>query len=254
MVDDIRPELAQTLSGITASLVDESDAVTVLGLVTDACAAVLGAASTGVMVADPRGSIEVVAATDAHAMLVEVLQAQTEQGPCVDCIREDTVVLEYDLPRANLRWPRFAPAAVSAGYHAVVAVPMRLQGLAVGGLNLLYTGPPPLDPEPQWRLGLARALADLAVLALVQDRGERRADRLVEQSLRTLNARRHLSQAAGMVAAARGLDPHQARRAIRSYARRVQRRLPEVVRSITDNLVDPADVAATVSGAALTDG
>jgi GAF domain-containing protein len=128
VVDDFRPQLADTLAAITA--------------------AVLGAASTGVMLADPRGGIEVVAATDEHAMLVEVLQAQTEQGPCVDCIRKNTLVTEFDLSRARLRWPQFAPAATAAGYHAIIAVPMRLHALPVGGLNLLYTDPPPPDLGP----------------------------------------------------------------------------------------------------------
>lgn len=251
-VDDFRPHLADALAVITTTLTGEAEVTTVLGLVTDACASVLGADSSGVLLADPRGGLEVVAATEEHSLLVEVLQAQTDQGPCVDCVREDSVIADFDLTRATPRWPRFAPAAVQAGYRAVIAVPMRLHMHPIGGLNLLYSDPPPTDSGAPtslgWRANLARVFADLAVLALVQDRGDRRTDRLVEQALGTVNDRMHLSQAAGVVAAATGLDPHEAMRAVRSYAGRLQRPLSEVVRSITENHLDPGRIAEVISG------
>lgn len=250
-MDDFRPRLADALAVITTRLTDEPDVITVLGLVTDACTTVLGADSSGVLLADPRGGLEVVAATDEHALLVEVLQTQTHEGPCVDCVREDTEIADLDLSRATTRWPRFAPAAVEAGYRAVIALPMRLRAQPVGGLNLLFNDPPPEDlsdlTTPGWRANLARAFADLAVLALVQDRDDRRTDRLVEQMLGTVNDRVHLSQAGGMVAAATGLDPHEAMRAVRSYADRLQRPLSEVARSVTDNHLDPARIAEMIS-------
>src|SRR4051794_30214288 len=82
-VPDIRdPQLAGALVELTTRLVDGTDATTVLRSVTDTGAALLRAAATGVMVLDPRGGIEVVAASDRPARFVEVLQTQTAQGPC----------------------------------------------------------------------------------------------------------------------------------------------------------------------------
>jgi hypothetical protein len=94
-------------------------------------------------------------------------------------------------------------------------------------------------------------LADLAGLALVHDRGERRADHLVEHTLGTVNDRVHLSQA--VVVGATGLDPHQATRAVRAYARRLHRPLPEVVRAITDRQVDLTLVAGAITAVTLID-
>jgi GAF domain-containing protein len=243
-VDDFRPLFADTFAAITASLVVEPEVGAVLVLVTEACTTLLGAAAAGVILVDPRGGTEVVAATDERATLVELLQSQLEQGPCVDCIREDTVISDLDLHRARLRWPQFAPAAVAAGYGAVIAVPMRLEHRPVGGLNLLYADPPPVQG---WRGNVARALADLAVLALVQDRGQRRANRLVVHTLATVNDRAHQSQAIGMVAAATGLDPDQARVAVRAYALQVNLPLPQVARAITDTHLDPAALIQAVA-------
>lgn len=238
-MDDFRAQFANTVAAITTSLVTDPDPAAVLGLVTEACTTLLGATAVGVMLLDSGGGIDVVAATDERAAFLELLQAQLEQGPCVDCVREDTVISDLDLARAQLRWPRFAPAAVTAGYSSVIAVPMRLGNHAVGGLNLLYAQAP--TPQSWWG-DLARALADLAVLALVQDRDGRRADRLVVHTLATVNDRAHLSQAVGVVAAVTGLDPHHARDAVHSYAHRQRKPLRAIAAAITDNNLDPATV------------
>jgi GAF domain-containing protein len=166
-----------------------------------------------------------------------LLQSQIEKGPCVDCIREDSTIHESDLARAQRRWPRFAPAAAEAGFGAVLAVPMRLDGHPVGGLNLLYDEP---TTPSDWQPAMARAFADLTVLGLVQERDGRRADRLVEHTLGTLNERTHMSQAVGVMAGATGLDPHAARLAVRSYALQHRLRLAELARAITSRDVDPA--------------
>src|SRR5581483_10375115 len=190
MVDDFGPRAADSLGAITASLVEESDASTVLELVIEACESVLGVASSGVLVLDPGGTIQIAAASDERARVIEVLQGLVDQGPCIDCIRDNVDVSEFDLAGAAARWPLFAPAAVSAGFHGVVAVPMRLHASPVGGLNLLYEQPASREsgtPVAEWQMGLARALADLAVLGLVQDRGEGRASRLVERTLDVVN-------------------------------------------------------------------
>ena len=86
-ISELRPpHLADALAEITSQLTGGPDSATVLRLVTDAGTGMLGAAATGVMMVDPRGGVGVVAASDQPARFVELLQTQTQQGPCLDCI------------------------------------------------------------------------------------------------------------------------------------------------------------------------
>jgi GAF domain-containing protein len=239
------PHLADALAEITSQLTGGPDSATVLRLVTDAGTGLLGAAAAGVMLVDPRGGVEVVAASDQPSRFVELLQTQIEQGPCLDCIATGVIVTVQDLEAERARWPVFVPAAVELGYRAVAAIPLRLDGQAVGGLNLLYGE---TTSWPVWRLRLAQIVSDLAVLGLVQERGARRADRLAERTLTVLNDLVHLDHAVGMVAGSLGLDPAAARTAIADYAQRLQRPLREVARAVTQGDLDPADLTAELHG------
>lgn len=169
---------------------------------------------------------------------MELLQSQIDEGPCVDCVTDAKLVVVDDLETARTRWPTFTPAALDAGYHAVIGVPMRLEGTAVGGLNLLYSVPATLTWQPR----LGQALADLGVLALAQDRAGRRAHRIVEQTLTGLNDRVLLGQAVGFVAGSLDITPEAARAALGAYAQTHHRRLREVARVVTDGGLDPADL------------
>jgi GAF domain-containing protein len=237
--------LVDTLIEITAHLADRPDSATVLRLVTDAGTRVLGAAATGVMLADPRGGVEVAAASDTPARFVELLQTQIEQGPCVDCIATGTVVTAADLDAERARWPDFVPPAMAAGYRAVVAVPMRLDGRAIGGLNLLFTETTVL---PAWQSRLALVVSNLAVLGLVQEHGDRRADRLAERTLATLNDLVHVDQAVGMIAGALGIEPAEARTAITAYAHRRRQPLRETARAVTEGKLEPVRLTGPDTG------
>ncbi|GAA2760937.1 GAF domain-containing protein [Actinopolymorpha rutila] len=235
---DMTDRLATGLVEITGGLTDERGDPEVLFQVTDACVQVLGATATGVLMVDPHGVVRVVTASDEGAEFVELLQAQTDQGPCVDCVRTGEIVVATDLSHET-RWPRFATAAMAAGYHAVDALPMRLDGRAVGGLNLLYAEP---GESPRWRRDLAQSLADLAVLGLAQEPGARRTERLFERTLAAVNDRAKLAQAVGMVAGGLGIDVDHAWTLVRHHARSRQIALRVVAQALTSGSLRPSDL------------
>lgn len=238
--DLLATSVTETLAEITSVLVHGPDSATVLRLVTNAGTRLLGAAATGVMLVDPRGGMEVVAASDELARFVELLQSQVEQGPCLDCVAEVAVVTASDLEADRARWPEFVPAALEVGYRAITAIPLLLDERAVGGLNLLFVERTALTAD---QVRLAQVIADLTVLALVQEDGQRRADRFAERTLTALNDRVHLGQAIGLVAGTLDVDPAAAHSALISYARRTRRGMRDIVRAITDGVLDPAELA-----------
>jgi hypothetical protein len=185
--------------------------------------------------ADPRGGLSVVSASDEQARFLELLQSQIDEGPCVDCLRDDSMIACSDLEEASDRWPAFAPAALGAGLRAVHAVPMRLAGSAVGGLNVFYAAATPWE---EWQQRLGQVLADLAVLGLSQDDDTARTQRLAEQTLTTLNDRVMLAHAIGMVVGALDTSTDEARRLIFGYATSSQAPVRDIARRLTGGGLD----------------
>ncbi|MEV6905109.1 GAF domain-containing protein [Amycolatopsis sp. NPDC051372] len=232
-------DVAGALVSITGRLVGSPDNAAVLRLVAEVGTELLGATATGVLLAGGRGGLEVVAASDETARFVELLQAHIDQGPCVECVANVDVVTSSDLAAERDRWPDFVPAALAAGYRSVIAIPLRLDGVAVGGFNLLYDV---VTAPRKWQLELAQVVSDLAVLALVQERGDRRADRLFEATVTALNDRVQLDHAVGLVAGNLGIAPAAARALVIGHAAEHDLILREVTRAVTDGSLDPGDL------------
>ncbi|MDF3313190.1 GAF and ANTAR domain-containing protein [Rhodococcus sp. T2V] len=232
--------LIDAVSEITGALVDgHADRGAVLYRITVICADLLSAAASGIMIVDPLGGLAVVAASDEQARLVELLQSQSEEGPCPECIHTSEVIAVPNLDTDADRWPEFRTVASEIGYRAILAVPMILDGHTVGGLNILFTEPTAFEHEQHRR---ARVFADLALLELTHERGEHRAGRLSERTLALLNDRTRLGQATGIVAGALDITPGRAHALIDDHAHRLGVPLRTLARSITDGTVRPTEM------------
>jgi transcriptional regulator with GAF, ATPase, and Fis domain len=138
--------LSETFVELTDTLVAGFDVIDFLHVLTDRSVQLLDVSAAGLLLADPRGELRVVAASSEAARLLELFQIQNDQGPCLDCFRSGRPVAAADLAAAATRWPRFAPAARQAGFAAVQALPMRLREQVIGALNLFRADPGALPP------------------------------------------------------------------------------------------------------------
>jgi transcriptional regulator with GAF, ATPase, and Fis domain len=208
--------LADVFVDMADSLVDDYDVADLMDRLVTACVELFDIAAAGLLLIDQRGGLQVVASSSEQARVLELFQLQSDEGPCLDCIRAGQAVTIGGLDDQRQRWPRFVGAAASSGFHSVHAVPLRLRAEVIGGLNLFGSDDRTLTVHEQ---KLAQALADVATIGILQQRSTHRAALLAEQLQNALNSRIVIEQAKGMLAQSGGVDMETAYRALRRYAR-----------------------------------
>ena len=223
--------LSETFVELTDTMVAGFDVIDFLHVLTDRSVQLLDVSAAGLLLADPRGELRVVAASSEAARLLELFQLQNDQGPCLDCFRTGRPVQAADLAAAEARWPRFAPAARQAGFGAVQALPMRLREQVIGALNLFRADTGALAAAD---IRVGQALADVATISLLHERSMRHSDTLNEQLQSALNSRVVIEQAKGKLAERLGVDMDQAFTLLRDRARTGNRRLSDLARAFVD--------------------
>jgi transcriptional regulator with GAF, ATPase, and Fis domain len=223
--------LSDTFVELTDTMVAGFDMIDFLHVLTDRSVQLLDVEAAGLLLADPRGELRVVAASSEAARLIELFQLQNDEGPCLDCYRSGLPVHATDLAFEADRWPRFARAAQPLGFTAVQALPMRLREQVIGALNLFRAGPGAFATTD---IRVGQALADVATISLLHERGMRRNETLQEQLQTALNSRVVIEQAKGKLAERLGLDMDQAFSMLRDFARARNRRLSELAQAFVD--------------------
>jgi GAF domain-containing protein len=243
---DSREQLiSRAFVSLADTLVDDYDVIELLTRLVGYSVELLGADAGGIMLADPTGALRVVAASNDDAELIELMQLQNDQGPCLDCYHTAAPVSVGDLDQATDRWPTFVAAAVGQHvFRAVHAVPLRLRGEAIGALNLWRHHPGPMPTDD---LSLSQALADVATIAILQERAIRRAEVLNEQLQAALTSRLIIEQAKGILAQHGRLRMDHAFEVLRRYARSQSLRLADVARDLAETTLDPATIIAAAT-------
>ena len=237
--------LNATFVELTDTMVAGFDMVDFLHVLTNRSVQLLDVSAAGLLLADPHGELQVVAASSEAARLLESFQLQNDQGPCLECFRSGQPVSAADLTAEADRWPRFAASAQQAGFAAVQALPMRLRDQVIGALNLFRAEPGAFDPGA---VDIGQALADVATISLLHERSMQQSDILNEQLQTALNSRVMIEQAKGILAQRLGLGMTQAFNVMRDFARNHNLRLADVAQSIIDGTAPiPSQTAATAT-------
>ncbi|MEO7982381.1 MAG: GAF and ANTAR domain-containing protein [Sporichthyaceae bacterium] len=221
--------LAEAFVDLADTLVDDFDALDFLHALATHCIALLDVDEAGLMLVDTEGRLRVAASSTEQVRQLELFEVQNEEGPCLDCFATGAAVFVDDIVAEPPRWPRFAGAAVDAGFRSVVALPLRLRDETIGALNLFRASPGPL-PDSDRALG--QALADVATIGILQERGSRRRAVLARQLQEALDSRIVIEQAKGVLAERAGMHVDAAFDGLRAFARQHGLRLSEVARRV----------------------
>jgi GAF domain-containing protein len=238
-------EIVHAFIALAGGLVSGIDVIDVLSGLTTDCSRLLDVAAAGLLLADPRGSLHVVAASSERTEDLEAFQVQRSQGPCHDCYSDGRPVLVADLAAAAERWPEFVPHALGLGFASVHAVPLRLRGNVLGALGLFGATVGSLN-EADLRLG--QALADVATIALIQDRAASDSAAVNEQLQLALNSRVVLEQAKGILAYSGDLDMPSTFEVLRRYARNHNLKLADVAAALVSRTL-PARMVLSLAPA-----
>jgi GAF domain-containing protein len=198
----------------------------------DVCAEVTGMTGAGIMLMSgdiPRGSL---CATNPVSTLIEQLQFELGEGPCVDAHQHDRPVLEPDLARpAAPRWVAFAGPALDAGVRAVFGFPLQVGAVRLGAMNLYRDTPGRLTDDQH---SDALVMADIAAQAVLVMQANAPFGGLSAELEANADFQYVVHQASGMVAAQLDVSVAHALIRLRAHAFGNGRPLTEVARAVVD--------------------
>lgn len=231
-MDDREGPLVQAFVTLADTLVDDYDVVEFAQELVEDCVSLLPVDSAGLLLDDLRGGLQVLASTTEQARMLELLQIQSDAGPCLQAYRTGAQVLVEDLSVDTDRWNEFAVRSTAEGFRAVFAIPLRLRNERIGALNLFCTQPGMLaGPD----LLVAQALADVATIGILHQRVLTRGALVNSQLQTALNSRIVIEQAKGVLAERRGIAMEKAFGELRSMARNSNRHLSDTARMVIEN-------------------
>jgi transcriptional regulator with GAF, ATPase, and Fis domain len=223
--------LARVFARLADTLADDFDVVEFLhGLCADAVQ-VVGAETAGVMLADSRGGLRLLASSEERMRILELFELQSQQGPCLDAFRTGNTVTATASDGQRL-WPLFAPQAAERGFRFMCALPMQLRGTTVGALNLFRATD---DPFAETDLEVAQAMAKVATTGLVQRRSLAESRLIGEQLQGALQSRIAIEQAKGALSEYLNVSVDEAFQRLRSQARNTNQKLSDVARDVANN-------------------
>ena len=224
--------LVHAFVALADTLVDDYDVVEFAQELVEDCVSLLGVDSAGLLLADLHGGLQTLASTSEQTRMLELLQLQSDAGPCLQAYRTGQQVLVDDLGSDTDRWPEFAARAATEGFGSVIAIPLRLRTERVGALNLFRRATGVMTESD---LLVAQALADVATIGILHQRVLTRGALVNSQLQTALNSRVLIEQAKGVLAERQGLDMDQAFVQLRTMARSSNRHLSDTARAVIEN-------------------
>jgi len=224
-------QLVSTFVTLADTLVVGFDVVDLLQTLVDSCAALLDAAEAGIMLADESGELSVVASTSEASRLIDLMQLRSGLGPCVDSYTSGGPVSVPDVTDEVVEqsWPGFSETATALGFSAVHGFPLRLRRDVIGTLTLFHTAAGEMVAEDA---SVAQGLADVATIAILQERALREESHARQQLQGALDSRVVIEQAKGVIAQLNGCDMDTAFGVLREHARSHRMHLRDVAEQV----------------------
>lgn len=201
----------------------------------EVCAEATGMSGAGLMLMAGDSPLGSVCSTNEVSQLVERLQLDLGEGPCVDAYHHDRPVLEPDLAApVSPRWVGFTGPAVDAGVRAVFGFPLRVGVARLGAMNLYSDRAGALSDDQH---ADALVVADVAAQTLLMLQAGAPPGRLAAELEMGADFEAVVHQASGMVAAQLDVDVGEALVRLRAHAFGADRPVKDVAADVVDRVL-----------------
>ena len=229
---DTAQQLAQ-LSGTVLGADDIGAALTAVALT--GVAVVPGCAGVSLTMRE-KGIPTASSADDDWSRELDRLQVEEQEGPCLDCMREGSVMRVRDLATDG-RFPSYGPKAAALGARSALSIPLSADGRAVGALNFYGRE---VDAFGTEAVALGTLLTAHASLALQAANAYFSSRQLAGQLQEALASRATIEQAKGVLMAQRSIGPDAAFDVLVDLSQRANRKLRDVARDVVEGAGGPA--------------
>ena len=215
--------LARSLAALSERPVDDG-LVHALDHVIAAARQLFSASGAGIMLTDASSMLTAVTATDEPGRQLELGQERVGEGPCVDALTFDRIVVTLDL-QADERWPALTRELPDETVRAVLGVPLHVEKIAVGSLNVYRDRPTDWDASEAAAL---EAYGQLIEGLLVSALRAHQREQLVDQLQHALDHRVVIERAVGVIMGRENVNAVGAFNQLRHRARSAERKVAEV--------------------------
>jgi GAF domain-containing protein len=232
---DLSYDTALELAQLAGLVLSEPDLDAAMTRVTQVAVAVVHRCDGASLTMRRAGVPDTPAASDEWAKGLDELQFAEQEGPCLDCLREGSVMRSRDLS-SDERFPSYGPRAAARGARSALSLPLAADGRTVGALNLYSREPAAFDRDA---LGVGELLAAHAALGVQAAIAYDSSRDLAAQMRSAMASRAQIEQAKGVLVERETISPEQAFDRLVELSQAHNRKLRDVA----------ADVVEQASGA-----
>lgn len=182
------------------------------------------------------GQVATVVSSDEVALRMDELQYLRGRGPCLEAIRAAVRIEVPDVSKET-RWGDYAEQAASNGVHSIVALPLVVDGSALGALNLFAAAPYAFAPADIVR---AEAFARQASTALTLLLRHARHTVLDDELREALATRAVIDQALGILMVTREITSQEAFESLRHRSQTTNRKVSDIAAELIEAMTGHA--------------
>ena len=171
-----------------------------IDLVTQYARAAVDADDAGVLLVHARNRLETPAGTSEDVDRAHQLQAELNEGPCLDAAEGGDAIHVVRNISQDDRWPKWGRAATELGYASTIGATLEAGSRRIGSLNLYWRTSNAFDDNDVEVASLLAAHASVAVAAM----------KMRHDLERALETRTTIGQAQGILMRAFKIDAVQA--------------------------------------------
>ena len=221
--------LSDLFVDVADTLVADFDVVDFLTTLCEHATIVSGADAVGIMLTDHRGDLRFMAASNDAGRNLELAPAATRGGP-LPGLRSHQGAGGQHRPRGSAQLARVR-AATPSKPASTPCTPSRCGSANRPSARSTCSASPRSRFDPG-EVRVVQSLADVATIAILQERSIARAEALTEQLQGALNSRVVIEQAKGALARIEGITVDEAFVRLRERARSSRQRLVDVAATV----------------------